>query len=54
MKPFYRSIELPCLFIYRPLFTFFQFVLLPGDQVEVRISGLGRLANPIVAEQEQR
>lgn len=28
--------------------------VLPGDQVEVRISGLGRLANPIVAEQEQR
>lgn len=28
--------------------------VLPGDQVEVEITGLGRLANPIVAEQEQR
>ena len=24
----------------------------PGDQVEIEITGLGRLANPIVAEQE--
>lgn len=28
--------------------------VVPGDQVEVEITSLGRLANPIVAEQEQR
>lgn len=28
--------------------------VLPGDQVDVEIAGLGRLSNPIVAEQERR
>ncbi|MNH30685.1 Homoprotocatechuate catabolism bifunctional isomerase/decarboxylase [compost metagenome] len=28
--------------------------VLPGDQVEVEISGLGRLTNSIVAAQEKR